>query len=393
MKETDLKLTKEQMQSVINSYLNEENSLNDLFSMLVNGLMYSERKEFLGQYGPGNKGNGYRTVQRAGIGTGLSLSVPRDRLGVFKPVILGILDKQEEQIKELCFTLYGKGLTTRQIGSVIDDIYGQHYSKSSISRITDEFSDIIMSWLNKTLSSHYLVVFIDAIHQPVRRDVVSTEAFYVILGLKPDYTREVLAIVNLPQESASGWLDVLNDIKSRGVSQVDLFVFDDLTGLDNAISIVFNSKRQKCMLHFQRNLGKYLRVNDRKQFFEQLKPIVNPDNISMSKHAATEKFRIFADQWGEKYAYFKRLSKKQDLELHFTYFDYDYRIRRMIYTTNWIERLNKSFRRTTKIRNALPSPKSALILLGYCAMEMEQNIYKYPIMNFKFENNFCKIES
>jgi len=380
------------MQSIINEYLNKENSLNELFSMLVNSLMISERSDFLDRYGAGNKGNGYRQVQKAGIGSGLQLQVPRDRLGVFKPVILGILDQQEEQIKELCFSLYGKGLTTRQIGNVIEDIYGQHYSKSSISRITDEFSEIIMSWLNKRLSRHYLIVYIDAIHQAVRRDVVSTEAFYIILGLKQDYTREVLGIINIPQESATGWQGVLEELKDRGVNKIDLFVFDDLTGLDTAISKVFKSKQQKCMLHFQRNLGKYLRVNDRKEFFDGLKPIVNPDEIDKTTQKATQELRLYLKHWGLKYSYFERLANKPNLDLHFTYFDYDYRVRRMIYTTNWIERLNKSFRRTTKIRNALPSPKSALILLGYCAIEIEQNIYKYPIMNFKFENKFCKIE-
>ena len=172
MKETSLNLTKDQMQSIINEYLNKEKSINELFSMLVNSLMISERSDYLDRYGQGNKDNWYRQVQKAGIGSGLQLQVPRDRLGVFKPVILGILDQQEEQIKELCFSLYGKGLTTRQIGNVIYDIYGQHYSRSSISRITDEFSDIIMSWLNKKLSEYYLIFYIDAIQKAVRRDVV-----------------------------------------------------------------------------------------------------------------------------------------------------------------------------------------------------------------------------
>lgn len=344
MKETDLKLTKNQMQSIINNYLKEEDSLNDLFSMLVNSLMLGERSAFLECQPKGNKGNGYRKVQKAGLGSGLSLSIPRDRLGVFKPVILGILDKQEEQIKDLCFSLYGQGLTTRQIGGVIEDIYGQHYSKSSISRITEEFSDIILSWLNKDLSSHYLAVYVDAIHQKVRRDVVSSEAFYVMLGLKTDYTREVLGIVNIPQESSSGWYDVLSDIKERGVEEVNLFVFDNLNGLDTAIGKCFKSKQQKCILHFQRNLGKYLRVPDRKEFFEGLKPIINPDNIEMDSKTATKLFKDYILLWSKKYKYFEKLYRQDDLELYFTYFDYDYRIRRMIYTTNWIERLNKSFR-------------------------------------------------
>jgi putative transposase len=134
----------------------------------------------------------------------LTLSIPRDRLGVFKPVLLGLLDQQEEQVQNLYFELYGKGLTTRQIEEVIEDIYGSSYSKSSISRITTDFGALVESWLSRSLDSYYPIIYIDAIHVKVRRDCVATESFYVLLGLKEDLTREVLSIVNIPQESASG---------------------------------------------------------------------------------------------------------------------------------------------------------------------------------------------
>ena len=133
--ETELKLSKSQLQTVINDQLNKEKGLNDLFTMLVNGLMLSERRAYLdSEEGNENKGNGYRQIKRSGIGSKLELSIPRDRMGVFKPVILGLLDQQEERVKELCFELYGKGLTTRQIEDVVENIYGSSYSKSSISK-------------------------------------------------------------------------------------------------------------------------------------------------------------------------------------------------------------------------------------------------------------------
>ncbi len=196
--------------------------------------MLSERNTFLQESTEGiNKGNGYRHAQKAGIGSKLQLKIPRDRLGVFRPVILGLLNEQEEQIKDLCFELYGKGLTTRQIENVVENIYGTSYSKSKISRITTDFSSLVESWLERQLDTYYRVVYIDAIHVKVRRETVATEAFYVLLGLKDNHTREVLGIVNIPQESASGWQEVLEDIKSRGVDKVGLFVFDGLTGLEH----------------------------------------------------------------------------------------------------------------------------------------------------------------
>ncbi|RED91765.1 IS256 family transposase [Marinoscillum furvescens] len=254
--ETRLKLSKKQVQSVINAELEKEHGLNDLFSMMINGLMLSERNHFLEtKQDPNNKGNGYRKATRSGIGSKLTLSIPRDRLGVFKPVVLGLLDQQEDAIKNLCFELYGKGLTTRQIEGVVEEVYGKSYSKSSISRITTDFSALIDSWLNRDLDSYYPIVYIDAIHIKVRRDRVATEAFYVLLGLKEDLTREVLDIVNIPQESASGWEEVLERIKERGVEKVGLFVFDGLTGLDTVTAKVYSeSLQQKCIIHFQRSL-------------------------------------------------------------------------------------------------------------------------------------------
>ena len=383
MQETRLKLSKEQLQLVINDHLLKENGLNEVFTLVLNGLMYVEREVFLDQFDAAkNKGNGYRQVTKSGIGSKLQLAIPRDRLGVFKPVILGVLDKQEEQIKDLCFELYGKGLTTRQIEGVVEKIYGTHYSKSSISRITTEFSSLVESWLNRNLDTYYPVVYIDAIHIKVRRDRVATEAFYTMLGLKEDLTREVLGIVNIPQESATGWREVLEGIKERGVADVGLFVFDGLTGLDTAVGQVFaHSKQQQCILHFQRNLNKDIRTSHRESFAAELKEIFNPDNASYNETQARVRLHDFVEKWKK---YYRKLNNL-DMRTHnlFTYLSYDYRVRRMLYTTNWIERLNKSFRRTLKMRNALPNPESAITLLGFTAMEMEEGTYSYPISNFK----------
>jgi len=388
--ETVLKLSKSQLQTVINDQLNKEKGLNDLFTMLVNGLMLSERNAFLEtEEGESNKGNGYRQVSRSGIGSKLELSIPRDRMGVFKPVILGLLNDQEQRVKDLCFELYGKGLTTRQIEDVVENIYGSSYSKSSISRITTDFGALVEAWLNRSLDSYYPVIYIDAIHLKVRRETVATEAFYVLLGLKEDHTREVLGIINIPQESASGWQETLEGIKSRGVDKVGLFVFDDLTGLDTVIGKVFAaSMQQKCILHFQRNLNKHIRKSDRALFCAELKEIFNPDDVFYTVKEATDNLQSFLKKWSKTYPKLKSAMNRTDLETVFTYLEFDYRVRRMIYTTNWIERLNKSFRRTLRMRNALPNPQSAITLMGYVAMEMEEGTYSYPITNFKYDTNF-----
>lgn len=333
--ETELKLSKNQLESVIKAQLSQENGLNDVFEMFVNGLMYSERQAFLSDSGQGNKGNGYRQATRAGIGSKLQLKIPRDRLGVFQPVILGLLNEQEEQIKDLCFELYGKGLTTRQIESVVENIYGTAYSKSSISRITTDFSSLVDAWLERELDTFYPIIYIDAIHVKVRRGTVATEAFYILLGLKEDHTREVLGIVNIPQESASGWQEVLEDIQSRGVDKVGLFVFDGLTGLDSAVGKVFaHSMRQNCVLHFQRNLNRHVRVSHREAFASELKQVFNPDDVHYTPTAGVQNLKNVLDKWSGSYPRLKAMAQRDDLDNLFTYLNFDYRIRRMIYTTN-----------------------------------------------------------
>jgi len=389
MEKTALKLTKSQLQTVLNDHILQENGINELFTMLVNGLMFSERETFLSESELPNKGNGYRLAQRSGIGSKLELKIPRDRMGVFKPLILGLLDQQEERIKELCFELYGKGLTTRQIEDIVENLYGTSYSKSSISRITTDFAALVEAWTNRPLAPFYPIVFIDAIHIKVRRDTVATEAFYILLGLKEDYTREVLGIINIPQESASGWQEVLENIKSRGVESVGLFVFDGLTGLDVAVGKVYaSSNQQQCILHFQRNLNKHIRKTDRISFCEDIKEVFNPDDVFNTPIEAEKNLKEKLHKWCKAYPKLKSVIASEKLSILFTYLNFDYRIRRMIYTTNWIERLNKSFRRTLKMRNALPNPGAVITLLGFVAMEMEEGTYSYPITNFKFDQNF-----
>jgi len=392
LEKTDLNLSKKQIAIIINSHIQEEGGLHELFEMLINGLMLSERSAFLSAQKGENKGNGYRYASKSGIGSKLQLKIPRDRMGVFQPVILGLLNAQEEQIKDLCFELYGKGLTTRQIEGVIENIYGSSYSKSSISRITTDFSVLVDSWLSRKLDRYYPIIYIDAIHQKVRRETVATEAFYVLLGLKEDYTREVLGIINIPQESASGWQEVLEEIRSRGVEKVGLFVFDGLSGLDEVVGKVFaQSMKQNCILHFQRNLNKHIRKSHRAEFCTELKEVFNPDDVFYTVEEAVRNLKSVLSKWVKTYPHLKHTLNRDDLDTVFTYLHFNYRIRRMIYTTNWIERLNKSFRRTLKMRNALPSPRAAITLMGYVAMEMREKTYSYPISNFNFDSNFNQL--
>ncbi len=385
-----ISLTKVQLENGIRDILSQENGLNDVLTMTLNGLMFAERDAFLKSDKPStNKGNGYRYVRGIGFGKELTLSIPRDRLGLFQPLVMAMVRDQEEHLREISFELYGKGLTTEQVGDVIEKIYGRSYSTSYISKINTSFYEQLERWRNRPLSKHYPVIYIDAIQVKVRRETVSSEAFYIVLGVTEEFTREVIGIVNIPSESATGWLEILKEIKGRGVERVDLFVSDGLTSLDNSILEVFpNSEVQKCVTHFNRNVMNRVKPFHKQEVAEDLRKVFAVSTQIDTKIMAIERLSDFCLKWAKLYPYIRDLKKKVDIEMYFTFKNFDPLIRSMIYTTNWIERLNKDFRRTLKIRNALPSEQAALFLITKVAMEKEQKKYSYPIYNFKFEPKF-----
>ncbi|MEG2070964.1 MAG: transposase, partial [Bacteroidales bacterium] len=167
--------------------------------------------------------NGYRFRKTYGQGRLLELQIPRTRNGNFYPLILGLLRNQEAEAKEIAFKLYGAGLTTAQVGELFGDIYGQNYSTSQISRMFDYAREEVDFWLKRKLDIYYPIVYIDATFLSTRRiDSVSKEAYFTILGVKSDLTREVLAVVNNPTEGSSFWNDIFKDLKTRGVQEINL---------------------------------------------------------------------------------------------------------------------------------------------------------------------------
>ena len=380
-------LSKKQLETAIKDELSKKDGLNEVFKMTLEGLMQLERNEVIAESN-GNKGNGYRPKRSLGFGKGFKLSVPRDRLGVFYPYILELLKEDEYRIKDACFELYSKGLTNKDVGEVIDKLYGKSYSESSITNITKEYYSQMEDWRRRPLESNWIAVYIDAIFVKVRRDTVQSEAFYVLLGLKEDMTREVLGIYNYPTESATNWVEIAKDIEERGVKQVKLFVSDGLKGIEAALKRVFPcTPLQTCIVHYQRNIMRNIRPIHKKEFGEDLKEIFNPSRSDDTVEKAKLRLKNGAEKWKSIYP---KVSKKMDNDAEnkhilFEYIKYDYRVRSMIYTTNWIERLNKSFRKTLKVRGSLPSIESALVLMTKVAIDMGHGTYSYKISSFKFE--------
>jgi len=386
-----IELTKVQLQKSLNKLLEEESGLTTVLEMTMNSLMYCERKNYL-EHEHTNKGNGYRKAFAVGMGKQIELRIPRDRLGMFQPMVLALIRDQRQQLEDLSFELYGNGLTTSQIGNLMGKIYGKYYSKSAISNITSTFYEQMQRWRERPLDEHYLAVYIDAIQLKIRRDTVSSEAFYVLLGVNEDYTREVLAIVNIPSESASGWKEVLESIKQRGVNKIGIIISDNLPGLDMMVPLVFkHTAHQKCVVHLKRNILNKVASKHKEEVASDLKEVFNLDLVDDTTGKAFDRLDKFADKWRKHYKHIGNLSFNPMNELYFTYTNYHPKIRRMIYTTNWIERLNKEFRRTFKIRNSMPNFESALTLLSKVAMDKEDGYFRYPIYSFKFDKKLNQI--
>ncbi len=384
-------LTKEQTTQVLSKFANENNGLNSILELVLDSLMLSERDSFL-KNSKSNKGNGYRLGRVFGHGTELSLRIPRDRQSAFYPIILALFREQESYLKEVAFTLYSKGLTTRDIVDVLDQIYGKHYSKSSISNMSQSFYNRMEDWRNRRLDSHYLAFYIDGLFVNLRRDgQYQNECVYIILGLKEDYRREIVAIVNQPTESSRSWENIFTEIKERGVSSIGLVVSDALSGIDKAVAKSYpNTAHQLCTVHLQRNFMARVRSEDKSAIAKDLSHMFSPDDKDHNLKQGKERFKNFKERWKKKYPSMKRYLDNFTIEPYLTFLNYDHRVRRMLYTTNWIERFNKSCRRTLKVRGAFPNEESVLALITSVAIDKSQGHYSYPIYNFKFEPKLMK---
>lgn len=365
-----MKFTKEQISELMCKHAQRENGLHDLMEIMLESMMVAERGEFLSD-SQGNKGNGYRIGHTYGNGRKLEFRIPRDRYGNFHPQILAILRNQEEECDRLAGVLYTKGLTQEQVGDVFDEIYGQHYSKSSISRMVESVRGQVDRWLERGLDSYYPIVFVDCVHIKIhRKKSVQCEAFYVALAVTDEGTRDVIGIFNMPTESALGWSEIFDKLKGRGVQKIGLIVADGIKGLDTIVGQKFpRTQLQRCVTHLKRNMLAKVRHGDKASLAEDLRDVFRTGQRDYTVEMAWQRWTSLCEKWGKDYRSIKMLRDNADYKAYMVYLNYATEIQGMIYTTNWIERLNRDFRRVTRMRTAMPNEDSVLVLMGSVAME------------------------
>lgn len=281
-----------------------QEALKDLLGDTMQELLKAELDEHL-DYEYGEKplslntrnGTSKKTV-RSSYGN-IELNIPRDREGTFEPQSLKKYEKDISNIENQIISMYGKGMTTRDISSHIKDIYGFGISETMVSKITNKILPTIEEWQNRPLEKIYPMVFLDAIHYHVRENnIVVKKAVYIALGYNLEGFKEILGMWVGENESSKYWLLVLNQLKERGLEDVLIFSTDNLPGFSQAIEAVYpKAEIQKCIIHQIRNSTKYVSYKDIKELMKDLKTVYK----APTEELALTNLEIFEEKWDKKY--------------------------------------------------------------------------------------------
>ena len=287
----------------------------------------------------------------------IDVNVPRDRESNFLPEILEKRQTTSGGIKEQITSMYAKGMSTRDISDHIEALYGTNISANTISNITDDALIKGKDWFSRTLDKVYPIVFMDAVHFKVKEEhkVVSKTA-YVALAVNMEGKKEILGVWIGENEGAKFWLKVCTELKNRGINDILITCIDGLKGFPEAIISVFpNTKIQLCIIHQIRNSLKYINYAEQKDFMKDLRQVYK----ATTADDGLNKLNSMYDKWGKKYSMVldSWLSKWDKLS---TFFEYEDRIKKIIYTTNILEGLNRQLRKTTKSKTIFPNDDALL---------------------------------
>lgn len=326
----------------------------------------------------GNSRNGYsKKSLKSQLGK-TEIEVPRDRKGEFEPQIIKKYEKNASELENQILAMYAKGISTRDIEEHLRDIYGVEISSGLVSKVTDKIFPLITEWQSRPLERCYPIMFLDAIHFKVRKDNrIVSKAAYTVLGIDIYGIKDILGIWIGESESASFWVGVCNDLKSRGVEDILIACTDGLKGFSEAINSVFpKTTIQLCVIHQIRNSLRYIPYKDRKAVMTDLKPVYQAATIE----EAEMMFIDFKDKWGKKYPAVVSSWENNWLELT-TYFSYPVEIRRVIYTTNPVEGYHRQIRKVTKTKTAYPTD-DALRKIIYLATTDISKKWTMPLRNW-----------
>ena len=355
-------------------------------------ILQNEFNNFLNQNKSNSERNYRNGYNKKNIKTeygDVQIQMPRDRNGEFTPEILAKRTTISDGIKDQITSMYAKGMSTRDISNHIEGLYGTELSASTISNITDEAMVTGKEWFNRTLDPVYPIVFMDAVHFKVREEnKIVTKAIYVALGITVDGMKDVLGMWIGENEGAKFWFKVCTELKNRGVKDILIACIDGLKGFPDAIKSVFpDTAVQLCIIHQIRNSFKYISWKDQKEFISDLKEVYKATNEELGLEALNEMY----NKWGNKYGMVLD-SWMNNWENISTFFGYEDRIRKLIYTTNTVEGFNRQLRKVTKTKTVFPNDDAVLKAMYLATTDITQK-WTSPYSNWgltlaQFKINF-----
>jgi len=326
-----------------------------------------------------NSRNGYSSKTLKGDHGEVSIDTPRDRNGSFEPAIVSKGQTRITGMDDQILSLYARGMSTRDIVAAFQDLYGADISAGLVSKVTNAVMEQVVEWQNRPLDAVYPIVYLDCIVLKIRQDKrVINKAVYLALGVNLEGQKELLGIWIAETEGASFWLQVLTELKNRGVQELLIACVDGLSGFPDAIATAYPDARvQLCIVHMVRNAMKYVPWKDYKAVAADLKLIYK----SMTEQEANVELDRFAEKWDDKYPQISKSWRAHWPNL-ITLFEFPADIRKVIYTTNAIESLNSVIRKSVKTRKLFPSDDAATKVV-YLAIQAASKKWTMPIRNWK----------
>jgi putative transposase len=341
--------------------------LAQLTKRLVERALQAELSEHLGYEphlepagGVGNTRNGSTAKQVATEHGPVEIKTPRDRNASFEPQLVRKGQRRFQGFDDKILALYSRGLSTRDIERHLAELYGVNVGRDLISRVTDAVVDDVREWQQRPLDDVYPVLFLDALVLKIREGgTVQRRACYLALGVTVEGERDVLGMWFQETEGAKFWMQVLNDLKQRGVQDILICCVDGLKGFPEAIEAIYpQTVVQTCIVHLIRHSLKYVPRREREQVARDLKPIYTAADAD----AAGAALEAFDDKWGSRFPVITQ-AWLNAWEYVIPFLAFPPEVRRVVYTTNAIEALNRQLRKAIKTKGHFPNEEAAKKLI------------------------------
>jgi putative transposase len=366
--------------------LGEGGLLKQLTKAVLERAMQAELTDHLGyeRHDPagdnsGNSRNGKSKKTLKGDFGQLPIEVPRDRNSTFDPKIVPKGQTRFDGFDDKILSLYARGMTTREIQAHLEEIYQVEVSPALISSVTDAVIEEVKAWQNRPLDALYPILYLDALQVKVRDGAhVRNKAIYLAIGVTPAGVKEVLGLWVAQTEGAKFWLQVVTELKNRGVADIFIACVDGLKGFPEAIEAVYpQAQVQLCIVHLVRHSLNYVGWKQRKEVAADLQTIYR----AATREEAERRLDEFAAKWDGQFPTISR-SWRANWERVAPFFAYPAEIRKVIYTTNAIESVNMSLRKIIKNRGSFPTDEAAVKLL-YLALQNITRKWTMPIKDWR----------